>query len=160
MRRSRTATQVELHLQTNQIFVYRYDRLPTSDPLATFGDQFALLSSRVEQSGPTVTISTLWKALQKPPVDYSFSVFVLDSSGRSIANLDSGPMDGKTATSSLQAGDVQFDRKTIALPAGLAPGTYSVAAKVYWYVDQKPLPVGVVGAPLAEYFVLQQITIP
>src|SRR5258708_20887638 len=134
---TRTATQVETHLQTNQIFVYRYDRVPTMAPLAVFGDQFALLSSSVEQKDSTLSIGTLWKVLQKPTVDYSFSIFVLDSSAHSIANINSPPMDGKTATSSLQAGDGQVCRKLIKVPPWASPPGVSAAAKKYWYVHQK-----------------------
>ncbi|HLY28708.1 MAG TPA: hypothetical protein VKQ72_20350, partial [Aggregatilineales bacterium] len=164
---TRTATQTETHLQTNIISIYRYDRLnaaPTTPPLATFGNTLALLESSVEQktsaSGrPELEVQLLWKALQQPKVNYSVSVFVLDSSGRSVGNVDSPPLGGKVDFSTLHAGDMQFDGKTLDLPANLPPGTYSVAVKLYWYVDQKPLPVDTPGQATGDYYVIGPVRV-
>src|SRR5262249_49184663 len=127
---TRTATQTETHLETNIIYIYRYDRLngaTTVAPPATFGNTLALLDSHVEQKtsssgGQEMEVHLLWKALQKPKVNYSVSVFALDSSGRSVVNVDSPPLGGKADLSNLRAGDVQFDGKTLDLPAPLPPG--------------------------------------
>ncbi len=161
-----TATQTETHLQTNIIYIYRYDRVTNDPPLATFGGSLALLNANVEQQttksgAPELQVQLLWKALQKPKVDYSVSVIALDASGRSVGNVDSPPLDGKVDTSTLKAGDVQYDDKTLDLPATLPAGVYSVAVKIYWYVDQKPLPVTTQGQnqPSGEFYVIQPVAV-
>jgi hypothetical protein len=93
----RTATQIETHLQTNQIFVYRYDRVK-EDVAARFGDLFELKQAQIEQVVPgnpsAIRVSLLWKAAKHPPLDYSVSVFVLDSNGQLVAQHDSAPLNG------------------------------------------------------------------
>ena len=54
---------------------------------------------------------------------------------------------------------MQFDGKTLDLPATLPPGTYNVAVKLYWYVDQKPLTVDAPGQPSADYYVIGPVTV-
>src|SRR6266446_2800320 len=70
----------------------------------------------------------------------------------SVANIDSPPLDGHGATSAWNVGDYQFDSKTLDLPVGLPVGIYTVGVKVYWYVDQKPLPVQISGGSPTEYY--------
>jgi hypothetical protein len=157
-----TSTQVETHLETNKIYVYRFDRLDAIKDAPQFGDSLSLVSSHADQQTsldgkPQIKVNMLWKVLDKPPHDYSISVFLLDSSGRSVANIDSPPLDGKGLTSTWNIGDYQFDSKTLDVPTGLAAGTYSVGIKVYWYVDQKPLAVQVNGAKATEYYVVGQV---
>ncbi len=42
-----TATQIETHLETNLIRVYRFDRVPTTPPLVTYADKLALVRELV-----------------------------------------------------------------------------------------------------------------
>ena len=50
--------------------------------------------------------------------------------------------------------------RQIALDArDLPPGAYNVAVKLYWYVDQKPLPVDVLGHSSGNYYVIQSVTV-
>ncbi|MEP7289486.1 MAG: glycosyltransferase family 39 protein [Chloroflexota bacterium] len=160
-----TSQQVETHLDVNKIFIYRFDRLKADAPvLATFGDRFGLLGATAEQQksdsgAPELRVDLLWKPLQKADVDYSFSVFLLDPSGRSVINHDSSPLDGRAPTSTWQLGEVRFDSATLTLPANLPAGTYSLAVKIYYYVDQKPLPVTANGAARSEYFVVQHMAL-
>ena len=158
----RTSTQVETHLQTNKIYVYRYDRVAATKDAPQFGDSLSLISSHADQQNsldgkPGIKVNMLWKVLKRPPHDYSISVFLLDSSGRSVANIDSPPLDGHGATSAWNVGDYQFDSKTLDLPVGLPAGIYTVGVKVYWYVDQKPLPVQISGGAPTEYYPVGQV---
>ena len=74
---------------------------------------------------------------------------------------DSSPLNGRSPTSSWQAGDIRFDSETIPLSAQLTPvpGTYNLAIKLYWYGDQKALPVKSNGSAPTEYFVLKPVDI-
>jgi hypothetical protein len=159
----RTATQIETHLQTNQIFVYRYDRVK-DDVVARFGDLFELKQARIEQHLPGDTagirVSLLWQAAKRPPLDYSVSVFMLTSNGQLVAQHDSSPLNGRLPTSGWQAGDIRFDSHTLTLPADLAPGRYEVGVKIYWYGDRKPLPVVGAAPGRSDYFVVGQVDIP
>jgi hypothetical protein len=146
----RTATQLEKHLDTNLIYVYRYDRVEGTSA-ATFGDLFELKRARVEQVNSRVRVSLLWQAVQQPRLDYSVSVFVLDQDRRLVAQHDSPPLDGRSPTSSWLTGDLRFDYHSLTLPADLPPGRYSVAVKVYWYGDGKPL---IVSGENPEYYVI------
>src|SRR5258708_36430324 len=158
---TRTSTQVETHLETNKIYIYHYDRVkPDAAVLARFGDQFGLLSASADQpDAHTVKVHLLWKVLQKPPVDYSVSVFLLNAGGTVVANHDGPPLDGRSPTTAWQVGDVRFDSQTITLPTDLAAGTYTVGLKIYWYVDQKPLAVTASDSKPSEYYAIQKISI-
>ncbi len=160
---ARTATQMETHLQINQIFVYRYDRVK-EDVAARFGDLFELKQARIEQVVPgnpsEIRVSLLWKAAKRPPLDYSVSVFVLDSRGQLVAQHDSAPLNGRLPTSGWQAGDLRFDSHSLTLPANLLPGRYDVGVKIYWYGDSKPLPVVGAGPGGSDYFIVGQVETP
>jgi mannosyltransferase len=160
---TRTGTQMETHLGTNQIFVYRYDRVPKQG-IAHFGDLFELKRYQIEpenpQPGDVVRANLLWQALQHPTLGYSVSVFVLNSSGQLVAQHDAPPFEGRSPTDQWQSGDARFDSHRLALPPNLPPGQYQIGLKVYWYGDEKPLPVTHVSGRPADYFVLRQIEIP
>jgi len=154
----RTATQVELH-RGEQIFAYRYDRIPTNPPLAEFGSLFALRMAQTDRTayhaGDVVRVNMLWQALQAPaPRDYSISVFVLNTAGQLIGQNDGSPFDGRSPTSSWKPGDVRFDSKRITLPPNLPAGTYNLGVKVYWYAEPKPLQVN--GA---DYFQIGTLSV-
>jgi hypothetical protein len=155
----RTATQMELHRE-EQIFVYRYDR-PGDQTLATFGGLFELkrvdLSASEINPGDTLRVNLLFKAFKQPPVDYSISVFLLDSSGNSVTQNDSSPFEGRAPTSDWQAGDVKFDSHS--LTANLAPGEYQVGGKIYWYADPKPLSVTGADTGTSNYFLTGKIIV-
>lgn len=142
----RTATQVETHLETNKIFVYRYDR-PLTQALATFGSLIDLTSFSADlvPSGDGKTnlrVNFLWRDIKQTPVDYSISIFLLNTSGAPVFNQDSPPLDGKSPTTSWKPGDLRFDSHLVNLPTNLPSGQYAVGVTIYWYADpNNPLPV-------------------
>jgi 4-amino-4-deoxy-L-arabinose transferase-like glycosyltransferase len=161
---TQTVDQIETHLQVTTIHVYRYDRIPTdASALATFGGLFQLAHFDTAQVDPNMLrISLVWKPTQQPPTDYSVSVFLLDSEGRSVANHDSSPLNGASPTSAWQPGTVKFDSHTLNLTAALPAGTYQIGLKIYWYGDKKPLPVQATDSTVkaseqADYLLLKQI---
>jgi len=119
-----------------------FERVPTGEAAAVFGDLFALHGARLPAtagSGATVHIDLWWSALEPPPLDYSVGVFLVDSGGDVVAQHD-GPPGGEPTTSWVE-GDLHFDRHTLALPPGHPPGEHQVGVAVYWYGDNVPLAV-------------------
>ncbi len=155
----RTATQIETHLETNLIRIYRYDRVPTSSPLAIFADKLALMRTQFDSTvarGGRLPVALWWSVQANLGLDYSTSVFLLDSNGVLVAQHDGSSLDGKSPMHEWQAGDLRFDRPAIPIPANLPPGEYRIGLKVYWYADPKPLLI--VGLQ-NEYAVLGTVTI-
>ena len=88
--------------------------------------------------GGRLHVDLWWAALEPPPLDYSVGVFLLDAGGAAVAEHQGPP--GDRPTTAWEAGELVFDRHTLALPPDLPPGTYAVAVTVYWYGDLEPLP--------------------
>lgn len=152
----RTATLFVDHLGT-PIYSYRYDRHPVIT-LATFSDLFALhrfVAPDTLAPGGTAPIALWWTATQPPPLDYSVSVFLLDSSGALVAQHDGPPLDGRAPTSTWQPGALTFDLHRLALPAHLPTGDYTLGVKVYWWGDGQPLPVQAGIEPPAPFVILK-----
>ncbi len=90
---------------------------PSRPPIAIFGrDEIALLSYRIVgplRHGATVRVHTIWQALR--PVDYDYTVFVhaVDETGKTWAQEDSKPQEGKLPTLKWQPGQVISDTYTI-----------------------------------------------
>ncbi|MGQ9849036.1 MAG: glycosyltransferase family 39 protein [Aggregatilineaceae bacterium] len=152
----RTATLFVDHLGT-PIYSYRYDRRPATT-LATFGDLFALhrfVAPDTLAPGGTVPVALWWTAAQPPPLDYSISVFLLDSAGALVAQHDGPPLDGRAPTSTWQPGALTFDLHRLTLPAHLPSGDYTLGVKVYWWGDGQPLPVQAGIEPPAPFVILK-----
>ncbi len=139
----RTATQIETHLETNLIRIYRYDKPITTPPLVTYGGLVALAKAQYSATvmrGETLPISLWWSVLTDPQRDYSVSAFLIDSTGRLAVQHDGSPFDGKSPMSGWHAGDLHFDQPRLLIPADLPPGDYRLGLKVYWYAYPLPLP--------------------
>jgi hypothetical protein len=153
----RTATQIETHLGTNIINIWRYDRDPQASA-ATFGGVLTLQRvdyPRTVNAGEVLPVALWWKVSQKPEKEYSTSVFLLDANGVLVAQQDGPPLAGKDSMINWQTGDLRFDRPKIALSKTIPPGTYTLALKVYFYADPKPLD----AVPGGEYFAIGSVSI-
>lgn len=140
----RTATLEYAH-QGSPIYAYRYDRAASGEPVARYGDAIALQRVDVPAEaapGETVPILLWWQTDAPLPVDYSVSVFLLDSTGALRTQHDSFPAQGRAPTSAWSPGEPVFDAHPLALPADLPPGDYTVGVKLYTYWDQAILPTG------------------
>ncbi len=138
----RTASLTVDHLGT-PISSFRYDRMGDRT-LVTFGDLFVLRRFHAPAEtapGETLPVALWWGAQGATPLDYSVSVFLLDEAGVLVAQHDGSPLDGVSPTSAWQPGDLHYDYHRLELPNGLAPGSYQLGVKVYWYGDGRPLPV-------------------
>ncbi len=124
------------------IHTVMFERFDTNTVLGTFGDLFVLHEANMTaqaQAGETIFADLWWTATQQPKLDYSVGVYLLDARGNVVAQSDTPP--GSVPTSQWQLNDLHFDRHPLLIPPNLAAGTYQVAVSVYWFGDQKPLPV-------------------
>jgi len=139
----RTASQLETHLTTNLIHIWRYDRLLGGEPRALFDSRLALakVSYPAEVTrGVAFPVALWWDVRADLTLDYSTSVFLLDSAGALVAQHDGPPLDGLERMSGWRAGELRFDEPRIMIPTALPAGTYTLGLKVYFYADPQPLP--------------------
>jgi len=113
-----------------------------------FNGQIVLETAAVPQlafrAGDSIPVTLQWHALQ--PVERSYTVFVhLLAADRVtlIAAGDSEPVNGLNPTSAWQSGDIVMDPHQIAIPQGVAPGTYQI--RVGLYTAEGRLPVSDAG---------------
>jgi hypothetical protein len=87
----------------------------SSQPLATFGQaQLALIDAQVQGE----QVSLLWRALGKPPADYTVFVHLLDATGRVVAQHDGPPVNSSYPTSLWAAGETVRDDHALVGEAG------------------------------------------
>ena len=99
------------------------------------GGQIRLMGSEMAPSlikaGDAVTVTLIWQAVQIPTPDYTVFVHLRDAGGHSVAQADSPPQAGAYPTSFWDAGETVVDDHTIAIPADLPVGDYTVAVGLY-----------------------------
>ena len=91
---------------------------------------YDLLPSVVDASG-NLAVRLHWRADTKPATDYAVSVQVLDAAGKLVTQHDGPPANGDYPTSRWSVGEDVVDTHSLKLPAGLAPGEYSLHVVVY-----------------------------
>lgn len=119
-----------------------FERFDPNTVLGNFGDLFALHEANITtkgRAGETLFADLWWSAVTQPKLDYSVGVYLLDANQKLIVQSDAPP--GNLPTSQWQVGDLQFDRHPLVIPPALPAGTYKVVVSIYWFGDQKPLPV-------------------
>jgi hypothetical protein len=100
--------------------------------------------------GQSLSLDVTWKALARPPLDYS--VFVHLSAADitpPLAQADA-TMGGAYPAGAWRAGDTVRDHLTLALPADLPPGQYKVLMGVYYWQTGARLPITVDGAQVVD----------
>lgn len=117
-----------------------------AQPAAEFGGQLQLdtvtRSAETLAAGDRLAVRLDWQALVQPAADYSAFIQLLDADGRVVAQRDL-PLSGDGAPSSAwQPGQQAGTRAAIALPAGMAPGSYRLIAGLYDPQSGARLPVG------------------
>jgi len=118
-----------------------------------FGDSLRLDGVSIQATsapGRSLPITLDWRGIGAPAVDYTSFVHLLDSTGAKVAQLDWTPHDAisKLPTSNWPPGWVGQDTQSLALPAELAPGEYTLIAGLYDWQTGSRLPVtGADAAP-------------
>lgn len=137
---------------------------PVATPVATFGSQLALLDTAVNagrfgevRPGDRLGITTRWRALRAPDADYTLFVQLLDRDGRLVAQADGQPLHGQYPTGAWGSGETVVDDRELALPVGLAPGTYDLITG--WYALASGRRLAVEPAQRDDAYRIGQVTI-
>lgn len=122
----------------NALNVYRFDRVPPpEDALAVYENGMTLRDAVVDAG--TLRVDLWWSAPNTLDADYTVSAFLLDATGRLVAQWDSYPFDGGRPTGAWQPDEVIYDPHLLTLADGfdaLPPGPYTAGVKVYlWLPD-------------------------
>jgi hypothetical protein len=154
----RTATHTEYH-QGFPIDLYHFDRVP-AEPDIRFGESIGLHQARFAQTaspGGSIEVTLWWSTSQPLQTSYSVSVFLLNEVGLGVrgAQHDGSPRNGQSPTTTWQADEIVLDVHKLPIPAGIEPGNYRLATKVYNSLDGTVLPVqNADGNNMGEYHVL------
>lgn len=112
---------------------------------ADLGGQLRLLSATVSPTtlppGQSLTVTLYWQVLTAPAADYDAFVHLLDANGQSVAQSDHRPGGVYYPSSLWQPGALLADTHTIALPANLPPGTYTLRTGLYDKPSMQRLPI-------------------
>ncbi len=112
---------------------------------ADLGDQLRLRSATVSPAtlspGQSLTVTLYWQVLAAPAADYDAFVHLLDASGQRVVQSDHRPGGVYYPSSLWQPGELLADVHTIALPANLPPGTYTLHTGLYDKPSMKRLPI-------------------
>jgi len=112
---------------------------------ADAGGQLRLLNAALSPAtlspGQSLTVTLYWQVLAAPTTDYDAFVHLLDASGQRVAQSDHRPGGVYYPSSLWQPGELLADAHTIALPATLPPGTYTLHTGLYDKPTMKRLPI-------------------
>ncbi len=129
----RTATRHTSDWEQNW-YTYRYDRLPNSEPLGTFGDLMTLTHAKFVPGA--LRVDLWWQANALLERDYTVSAFLLNEAGELVAQLDSQPFVGEAPTTTWQTEATYYDPRPLVANRELGAGVYSVGISVYeWTPD-------------------------
>ena len=102
----------------------------------------AKIGARIEAAaGDALTFSLFWGALAHMEIDYTVFVHVVGADGEMLVQSDRQPLGGFYPTSFWQTGRTVVDAVSLELPAGAAPGSYTIYAGMYDLVTGERLVV-------------------
>ncbi|MDZ4764477.1 MAG: hypothetical protein SGI73_07985 [Chloroflexota bacterium] len=120
----------------NALNVYRYDRVSTDAPLATFVNGMILLRAEVvvDPAADQVRVDLWWTADAPLTVDYSVSAFALNAAGTLVAQHDSFPFENARPTTTWRTGEIVYDPHPLPVD-GLTVGRVALGVQLYTYTD-------------------------
>jgi hypothetical protein len=122
-----------------------YATAPQTEPAAfaeTLSLQVSPLAQTGYQPGQTVSVVTWWQALQAPPLDYSYGLFLRDAAGTVITQVDAGLLLADRPTSQWNPlADFAPINLALSLPPDLSTGEYGLWLSAYYWEDPQPLPL-------------------
>ena len=101
---------------------------------------YTLTEETPPRTGAPVTVTLYWESLAPVAGDVTVFVHLLDEGGHLVAQHDGPPLFGLAPTTTWEAGMLVPDPHPLALPAGIAPGTYTVAVGMYRHPSLARLP--------------------
>jgi hypothetical protein len=119
--------------------------VPSYETEAVFQGGLALagydLSASTLSPGETLDVTLYWDAAGPLPVDYTVFVHLVDPDGQIVAQGDSPPRVGRYPTTAWGANERVPDSHTLALPADLPPGAYTLVVGLYDPLSGARLPL-------------------
>ena len=119
---------------------------------ARFGENMELVGLSPAElrapAGGALALNLYWRATAPLAEDLVVSLQLLDAQGKLAAQTDAPPLEGRYPTSQWPRGDLVADSRSLAIPAGAAPGQYELRAIVYRYpsLERLRLPADQGGA--------------
>ncbi len=101
--------------------------------------------ARILKAGDTLGLRTFWSVEQPFSQDFFIFVHLLDASGKTVAQRDAPPWQGRFPTSSWRAGTIVVDLNDLSLPKTLPPGDYTIAVGMYDPATSASPPMSVNG---------------
>lgn len=98
---------------------------------ALFGDAILLLGYDVVPAHNQLLLHFMWQATQKPAVNWSIFIHLLDQEGHIIAQTDSQPRGGLYPTMVWDMDEVVSDSYALALPEAKLDGSYQLIFGIY-----------------------------
>jgi hypothetical protein len=89
------------------------------------------LSAAALSPGETLAVTLYWASAGPLPVDYTVFVHLVDPDGQIVVQADSPPRAGRYPTTAWGANERFPDPHTLALPADLPPGPYTLVVGLY-----------------------------
>ncbi|MCB0167626.1 MAG: DUF2723 domain-containing protein [Anaerolineae bacterium] len=102
---------------------------------------FSLNPPQAEADGSQLAITLFWQTLAPLAADYTTFLHLRSSSGVTVAQRDSQPLDGTYPTSQWQPHETIIDPLTLALPEDLPAGSYQLYTGLYQLDTLARLPV-------------------
>lgn len=100
-----------------------------------FGDSILLegyhVNDTMVQRGDKLHIMMYWTAVEKPEIDYTVSVQLIDAQWNKAGQNDSWPMDGNAPTSSWEKGTTLVETRDIPISPECHPGVYDLRLTLY-----------------------------
>ena len=120
-----------------------YEAPPATEPI-TFDGKLALHVTPLERStftpGEIIRIKTWWQALETLALDYSYGLYLRDTNGRLVTQIDSGLTLDNHPTSQWQPlAGFELSYFTLQLPDNLPSGEYGVWLADYYWENPQPL---------------------
>ncbi len=112
--------------------------------------------------GDAIPVELLWQAAPDfVPEPLVVVVQLLDGAGNVAASLEAEPLNGRYPTTQWQPGELVRDRQVLAVPDGVAPGTYRLIVGLYRAADGQrlPTPSGLLGLAKRDFFTAQEIEV-
>jgi hypothetical protein len=158
----RDGTISKIDTQPIPLVMTTTDRPP--QPLgARVGGDVGLLGYALDTTnarpGGSATVTLWWQAQGAIPDERSVLVHLLGPNGAIVAQADGAPAGGARPTPQWRTGDIVIDSHTLALPADLAPGEYTLAFGMYRWPSLERLTLAIAGARQADDVVRVPITV-
>ncbi len=124
-------------------FLAQLMEAPPRDRPLRFGGNIGFRGFEIERiTESEINVRVWWEVDERPMVDYSIGLYLLDQNG-ALAAQDDGELhdhySGPLSTSQLEPGRVYIDLRTLPLPPDLPAGEYTLTLSVYDWRDDTRL---------------------